>query len=149
MRAPHPQRRWGNIRKDALYSSLSPVLGGEGRGEGAQKFNKCPHPNPLPGTGEGNKSVIGSVSEAMTNKVASMIYLIRKNLKDRRNVGFTAAYFKKLRALFRSQLKQGIDPVFVNKKTGPKHRHTHQSIIEKIFAWRKQNYSIADIKGYY
>jgi hypothetical protein len=61
--------------------------------------------------------------------------------------GFSKAYFKKLQSTFKKELKQGKDPLFISKKTGPKQRHTQLTIVEKIVALRKQNYSIADIKA--
>jgi hypothetical protein len=61
--------------------------------------------------------------------------------------GLSPAYFKKLRALFRAQLNQGVDPVFLPKQKGPSRRYINQSTIEKIVALRKQNHSIADIKA--
>jgi hypothetical protein len=60
--------------------------------------------------------------------------------------GFSYAYFKKLRSMFKNQLKLGYDPLFIEKKRGPKQRRTDQALIEKIIALRKQNYSITDIK---
>ena len=61
--------------------------------------------------------------------------------------GFTYAYFKKLCAIFNSQIKKGSDPLFIRKKHGPKSRRTAQTTIENIVALRKQNYSIVDIKA--
>jgi hypothetical protein len=59
---------------------------------------------------------------------------------------FSFAYFKKLRTMFKNQLKTGCDPLFVEKKRGPKRRRTALTVIEKVIALRKQNYSITDIK---
>ncbi len=61
--------------------------------------------------------------------------------------GFSPTYFKKLRTLFANHLKAKRDPLFVEKKRGPKQYRTAQTIIEKIVALRKQNYSIMDIKA--
>jgi hypothetical protein len=61
--------------------------------------------------------------------------------------GFSLAYFKKLRTMFKNYLKNGCDPLFAKKKRGPKQRRTAQTVIEKIVALRKQNYSITDIKA--
>ncbi len=61
--------------------------------------------------------------------------------------GFSFAYFKKLRTMFKNHLKTGHDPLFTEKKRGPKQRRTARTVIEKIVVLRKQNYSITDIKA--
>jgi hypothetical protein len=61
--------------------------------------------------------------------------------------GFTCAYFKKLRTLFKNRFEAGHDPLFAEKRRGPKQRRTDQTVIEKIIALRKQNYSVTDIKA--
>ncbi len=60
--------------------------------------------------------------------------------------GFKPTYFKKIRLEFAQKLKQGINPFFGEKKTGPKGRFTKDEIVNKIIELRKQNHSIQDIK---
>jgi len=64
-----------------------------------------------------------------------------------RKMDFSPAYFKKLRVEFARALKDGSNPFFPEKKTGPKKRFTDVAVIEKIIALRKQNHSIGDIKA--
>jgi hypothetical protein len=61
--------------------------------------------------------------------------------------GLSPAYFKKLRFEFAQGLREGLLPFFVEKKRGPKERHTEEEVVEQIVALRKRNYSIADIKS--
>lgn len=44
-------------------------------------------------------------------------------------------------------LKAGIEPFFIERKTGPKTRYKADSIREEIISLRKRNYSILDIKA--
>lgn len=61
-------------------------------------------------------------------------------------VGYSPQYFKKLRTEFSQQIREGTNPFFPLQKTGPKKRTTNAQSIELIVAYRKQNYSINDIK---
>jgi len=61
--------------------------------------------------------------------------------------GLSPSYFGKLRYEFSCALKNGVNPFFQHKKTGPKEPFTDQAVIEVIVALRKQNYSIVDIKA--
>ena len=61
-------------------------------------------------------------------------------------VGYSPQYFKKVRSEFAHQLRDGINPFFPLQKTGPKKRSTNPDTIDLIIAYRKQNYSINDIK---
>lgn len=61
--------------------------------------------------------------------------------------GYSPAYFKKLRLLFTSKIKQGVNPFFQPNKKGPKKRSTDSKIIEQLVALRKKNHSINDIKA--
>lgn len=61
-------------------------------------------------------------------------------------LGYTPAYFKKLRSDFRQALTQEQNPFFLTKKPGPKERNTSQTTINLIVALRKKNYSIQDIR---
>ena len=60
--------------------------------------------------------------------------------------GYTQQYFKKIRNEFTQQLRNGINPFFSIQKTGPKKRATNTKTIDLIISYRKQNYSINDIK---
>lgn len=60
--------------------------------------------------------------------------------------GYTQQYFKKVRNEFTQQLRNGINPFFSIQKTGPKKRATNTKTIDLITSYRKQNYSINDIK---
>jgi len=64
-----------------------------------------------------------------------------------RRVGFSPAYFKKLRLEFNKQLKAGVEPFFQVKKMGPKKRSTDEQVIAQIVALRKRNHSIQDIRA--
>ena len=55
---------------------------------------------------------------------------------------FSSSYFKKVRSEFIQSLKNGINPFFETKKTGPKARRTQGDLIEKIVLLRKRNFSI-------
>jgi len=61
--------------------------------------------------------------------------------------GFSSSYFKKVRSEFIQSLKNGINPFFETKKTGPKARRIQVDLIEKIVLFRKRNFSISDIKA--
>jgi len=61
-------------------------------------------------------------------------------------VGFSHQYFKKLRFELVRKLSENMDPFFSIKKPGPKNRLTSNKTIKRIVAFRKQNYSIVDIK---
>lgn len=60
--------------------------------------------------------------------------------------GYSPQYFKKVRTEFSQQLRDGANPFFPLQKTGPKKRSTSAKVINLIVAYRKQNYSINDIK---
>lgn len=61
--------------------------------------------------------------------------------------GFSVSYFKKLRVEFVRSLRQGLNPFFVEPKTGPKQRRSSDELVEQIIALRKRNYAITDIKA--
>lgn len=62
---------------------------------------------------------------------------------------FTLAYFKKLRFQFTKNVQSSHqnELFFIIKKPGPKNRQTNTSIQEQVISFRKQNYSILDIKA--
>jgi hypothetical protein len=61
--------------------------------------------------------------------------------------GYSPEYFKKLRFIFATQIKNGQNPFFKPTKKGPKKRSTSDQIIDHIVDLRKQNHSINDIKA--
>ena len=61
--------------------------------------------------------------------------------------GFRPTYFKKLRFEFAKKLEQGHNPLFPEKKRGPRKRFTTDETVAGIIALRKQNHSIQDIKA--
>ena len=60
--------------------------------------------------------------------------------------GISPSFFKKMRYEFGKDLREGVNPFFLEKKPGPKDRLTSNETIERIVSLRKQNYSINDIK---
>ena len=60
--------------------------------------------------------------------------------------GFSPSFFKKVRYEFEKDLREGVSPFFLKKKTGPKGCITSKETIGRIINLRKQNYSINDIK---
>jgi transposase len=60
--------------------------------------------------------------------------------------GISPAFFKKMRYEFGKDLRDGVNPFFIEKKPGPKERLTNDKTIERIVSLRKQNHSINDIK---
>jgi hypothetical protein len=60
--------------------------------------------------------------------------------------GFSKAYFKKIRYLYSTMIKNGNYPFFNQKKKGPKNRSTNEKIVEQIVELRKKNHSVGDIK---
>lgn len=60
--------------------------------------------------------------------------------------GIAPSFFKKMRYEFGKDLREGVYPFFLEKKSGPKERLTSNETVERIVSLRKQNYSIRDIK---
>ncbi len=60
--------------------------------------------------------------------------------------GISPSFFKKIRYEFGKDLREGVNPFFLEKKPGPKERLTNDETIERIVSLRKQNHSIKDIK---
>ncbi len=56
-------------------------------------------------------------------------------------------YLAKEKASASKLLQKGIDPFFIEKKSGPKSRHKIKAFKDKIIALREQQYSILDIKS--
>jgi transposase len=74
-------------------------------------------------------------------------YLEKIPLKEAaKRLNVSPSYLAVAKAEASELIKNGIDPFFIEKKPGPKHRHKGDSHREKIIELRKLNHSILDIK---
>jgi hypothetical protein len=67
--------------------------------------------------------------------------------KVAQKLSLSHSYLSKMKYNAEKLLMQGCDPFFIDKKTGPKHRHKAIHVEDDIIELRQKNHSIIDIKA--